>query len=63
MLKQTIHLFIKALIIGVLTNMSLQQVAGATLQADENAVQYQNQQLLKQVPASSELYFSDQTGD
>jgi hypothetical protein len=63
MLKQTIQLFIKALVIGVLINMSLQQVAGASLKTDESTGRYQNQQLLKQIPASSDLYFSDQAGD
>ena len=63
MFRQTIQLFIKALIIGVLINMSLQQVAGAPLQADESTGRYQNQQLFKQAPASSDLHFSDQAGD
>jgi hypothetical protein len=63
MLKQTIHLFIKALIIGVLLNMSLQQVAGAPLQSDEKQALHHEQQPLKKVPASLDLYFLDQIGD
>jgi hypothetical protein len=63
MLKQTIHLFIKALVIGVLINTSLQQVAGAPLQPDEKQALHHEQQSLKKVPVSSDLYFSDQTGD
>jgi hypothetical protein len=63
MLKQTIHLFVKALIIGILVNMSLQQIAGASSQPDEKQALHYEQQSLKKVPVSSDLYFSDQMGD
>jgi hypothetical protein len=59
MLKPTIQLFIKALIIGVLVNLSLQHVASTPLQADEKpALHYE--QLLKQTPTDPNLHFSDQ---
>jgi hypothetical protein len=49
MLKPTIQLFIKAFIIGVLVNLSLQHVASTPLQADEKPVPHY-EQLLKQTP-------------
>ena len=59
MLKSTIQLFIKALIIGVLVNLSLQHVAGTPLQADEKPGPHY-EQMLEQAPANPDLYFLDQ---
>ncbi|MBN1993868.1 MAG: hypothetical protein JW953_14305 [Anaerolineae bacterium] len=62
-LKSTIQLFIKAFIIGVLVNLSLQHVAGQSLQADESPGTTYRQEILKQAPGHSKLQFSDQPGD
>jgi hypothetical protein len=51
MLKQTVQLFIKALVIGVLINLGLQQMAARPLPADENTLQQYDQQSPLQQPA------------
>jgi hypothetical protein len=61
MLKPTIQLFIKAFIIGVLINMSLQQVASAPLPPDEDTTLHHQQQPLKQeIPTSSDSLSNQQ---
>ncbi len=61
MFKQTIRLFIKAFIIGVLVNMGLQHVSagGSVLPTEDNPPQYHEQQILRQFPADTEFSFSD----
>lgn len=51
MLKQTVQLFIKALVIGVLINLGLQQMPARPLPPDENTLQQYDQQLPLQQPA------------
>jgi hypothetical protein len=48
MLKQTTQLFIKALIIGILVNLTLQQASAKPVPSEENTShQYERQHLLK----------------
>jgi hypothetical protein len=63
MLKPTIQLFIKAFIIGVLINMSLQQVASAPLPPDEDTTLHHQQQPLKQKTPTSSDSLSNQQED
>ncbi len=58
MLKPTIQLFIKALIIGVLVDLSVQQVAGMSLPV-ETPAPYHLYQLLKQEPVSTDFQVSN----
>ena len=60
MLKQTIQLFVKALIIGILVNLTLLYVAGMPLSANQTAVPRQETQTLKQTTANPEPSFPDQ---
>ncbi len=57
MIAQTVRLFIKALVIGVLVNVGLRQIA-TPLRVDENALPHHPQQLLHPSQAEAELYFS-----
>ena len=59
-LKPTIQLFIKAFIIGVLVNLSLQYVAATPLPANDISPSQVEQHSLQQVPASADMQFPDQ---
>jgi len=49
MLKQTIQLFIKALVVGILLNLGLQQMSVAAPPPDDKVIEYeQPQQTLPQ---------------
>ena len=58
MLGPTIRLFIKALIIGVIVNMSLQYVSSNPLPYSENATLHK--QLPEQAPASIDFQVTSQ---
>ena len=58
MLGQTIRLFIKALIIGVLVNLSLQYASTSTLPYSENTTLYK--QALDQAPLDVEFQATSQ---
>ena len=52
MLKQTIHLFIKACIIGILINVGLAQVSSTPATAEENILQQNEQSILSHQPST-----------
>lgn len=58
MLGQTIRLFIKALIIGVLINLSIQQVSTSPLPYPENSALH-NQEI-DQTPANAKFQVTNQ---
>jgi len=62
MLKQTIQLMIKALIIGALVNFGLQQVPAPLPTSNENTTQHQPPPL-QQPPADSQVGLLDEGGD
>ncbi|MBN1217805.1 MAG: hypothetical protein JXM69_02665 [Anaerolineae bacterium] len=60
MLKQTVQLFVKALIIGVLVNLVLIYVTGMALPTDPTAPTPYETQPLKQTIVNPELNFPGQ---
>lgn len=58
MLKPAIQLFIKALIIGVLVDLSMQQIASMPLPA-ETPAPYRQYQSLTQEPVKADFQASD----
>jgi hypothetical protein len=60
MLKQTVYLFIRALIIGILLNVGLHQIAGAPLPQSDTIAPQQVQHSLDHSSANPEIDFSNQ---
>jgi hypothetical protein len=60
MVKQTVHLFIRALIIGVLLNVGLQQVSNTPLSQTKTIAPQQIKHPLSQSQPNPEIDFSDQ---
>jgi hypothetical protein len=58
MLKPAIQLFIKALIIGVLVDLSVQQIASIPMPA-ETPAPYRHYQSLNQEPVKADFQVSD----
>ena len=54
MLKQTIHLFVKACIIGILINVGLEQVPASPISPEENAFQQDQPALIERATANSD---------
>ena len=64
MVGQTIRLFVRALIIGVLVNMSLQHVSATPVPtSDEDVMLEQKQSPLSRSRSESEVHFSNQAGN
>jgi hypothetical protein len=58
MLKPTVQLFIKALIIGVLVDLTVQQLASMPLTVETSAP-YRDYQSLNQEPVKADFHVSD----
>jgi hypothetical protein len=58
MARQTILLFIRALIIGILLNLGVQQVSEPQLPQQESTTIQQQEAPLSQSPASINVHFS-----
>ena len=59
MAKQTIYLFVKALIIGLLLNLGIQYVSSVSLSQQETAIPQQEQRILTQSPANTQISFQN----
>lgn len=59
MAKQTIYLFVKALIIGLLLNLGIQYGSGVSLSQQETAIPHQEQRILTQSPANNQISFQN----
>jgi hypothetical protein len=62
MLEKTIHLFIKALIIGVLVNIGLQHATAEPLPTQQN-ISTQRQILDQELPTNSPFHTSNPADD
>jgi hypothetical protein len=59
MAKQTVFLFVKALIIGLLLNLGIQQVSEASLVRQETIIPQEAQQTLTPFLISNEITFQN----
>jgi len=59
MAKQTVYLFVKALIIGLLLNLGIQYVSSVSLSQQETTILQQEQRILTQSPVSNQITFQN----
>ena len=59
MAKQTVYLFVKALIIGLLLNLGIQYVSTVSLSQQETTILQQEQRILTQSPVSNQITFQN----
>ena len=59
MAKQTIYLFVKALIIGLLLNLGIQYVSSVSLAQQETTILQQEQRILTQSPVNDQITFQN----
>ena len=59
MAKQTVYLFVKALIIGLLLNLGIQYVSGVSLAQQETSILRQEQRILTQSPVNDQITFQN----
>jgi hypothetical protein len=63
MVKQTVYLFLKALIIGILINIALTRNADRPLTSQNATTPEQIQDQLQQAPSNVKVQLSDQTDE
>jgi hypothetical protein len=63
MVKQTVYLFLKALIIGILINIALTRNADRPLTSQNATTPKQIQDQLQQAPSNVKVQLSDQTDE
>jgi hypothetical protein len=59
MAKQTVYLFVKALIIGLLLNLGIQYVSSVSLAQQESPILQQEQRILTQSPVNDQITFQN----
>jgi len=59
MAKQTVYLFVKALIIGLLLNLGIQYVSSVSLSQQETTTLQQEQRILTQSPVNNQITFQN----
>ena len=59
MAKQTVYLFVKALIIGLLLNLGIQYVSTVSLAQQETPILQQEQRILTQSPVNDQITFQN----
>ena len=59
MAKQTVYLFVKALIIGLLLNLGIQYVSTVSLAQQETPMLQQEQRILTQSPVNDQITFQN----
>ena len=59
MAKQTVYLFVRALIIGLLLNLGIQYVTSVSLAQQETTILQQEQRTLTQSPVSNQITFQN----
>jgi hypothetical protein len=59
MAKQTVYLFVKALIIGLLLNLGIQYVSTVSLAQQETTILQEEQRTLTQSPINDQITFQN----
>ena len=59
MAKQTVYLFVKALIIGLLLNLGIQYVSTVSLAQQETPILQEEQRILTQSPVNDQITFQN----
>ena len=59
MAKQTVYLFVKALIIGLLLNLGIQYVSTVSMAQQETSILQQEQRILTQSPVNDQITFQN----
>ena len=59
MAKQTVYLFVKALIIGLLLNLGIQYVSSVSLAQQETPILQEEQRILTHSPVNDQITFQN----
>jgi hypothetical protein len=59
MAKQTVYLFVRALIIGLLLNLGIQYVSSVSLAQQETTILQQEQRTLTHSPVNNQITFQN----